>query len=758
MDTRNAWKYKVKGHSPNGLFYFPMKAGERSLDIFKLVGKIVLDDTGFSAGIDESTGKAKKAETAIGKAFKKIGTAIATYLTVDAIKNFGQACVNAAADAQAAEAQFTQVFGDFESDARSSLTSIADSAGITENRMKGSFTKIAAFAKTTGMDTESALALTERAMIAVADSAAFYDRTLEDTTESLQSFLKGNYENDAALGLSCTETTRNAAATELWGKKFNELSEAQKQLTLLQMVEDANELSGAMGQAARESETWTNQVGNLKQAWTDFQAEIGQHVLPTVVDIVGRLSEFVQTATEKVDPAMQLLTEKFQLFKGWISDIGSYISEKFKPIFDDLTGAIKAAKDTIQPFIDKLKNYVKSGEAAEDATNLLKDAIDFVADAYETVKGMVEDCIVAYQDACEWVEEHKVGLEILASVIGVVTTALAVYTAAQAIANAGGVARIALLASIRLQYALSTLSLNAYTAATWLANTATTAFSVAMSFLTSPITLVVAAIAAVIAIIVLCVKHWDEIKAKAIEVAAVISEKWEEIKTATAEKIASMVATVTTKFNEIKTTISSKLNDAVSKAKESFENIKTTIATKVDEAYQKVKEAFENIKNSIQEAMQAAKDKVSQIWEEIKNVFSDAVNVGKKIVDDIKQGISDAWNGLVSWFEGLWNSLFGSRNVNVNVNANGSGVNGSHASGLDYVPFDGYVAELHKGEMVVPAAEARLLRSGTQEASTSNDIASILMMILDAVQEGNGRETVLKINNREFGRLVRGVT
>lgn len=34
-------------------------------------------------------------------------------------------------------------------------------------------------------------------------------------------------------------------------------------------------------------------------------------------------------------------------------------------------------------------------------------------------------------------------------------------------------------------------------------------------------------------------------------------------------------------------------------------------------------------------------------------------------------------------------------------------VNGSHASGLDYVPFDGYVAELHRGERVLTATEAR---------------------------------------------------
>lgn len=32
-------------------------------------------------------------------------------------------------------------------------------------------------------------------------------------------------------------------------------------------------------------------------------------------------------------------------------------------------------------------------------------------------------------------------------------------------------------------------------------------------------------------------------------------------------------------------------------------------------------------------------------------------------------------------------------------------VNGSHANGLDYVPFDGYVAQLHKGERVMTSAE-----------------------------------------------------
>ena len=88
--------------------------------------------------------------------------------------------------------------------------------------------------------------------------------------------------------MSCTEVTRNEAANRLYGKSFKDLSEAQKQLTLLQMVEDANKASGALGQAARESDTWTNQTGNLKQAWTDFKAILGDKVLPVAVDVVKK--------------------------------------------------------------------------------------------------------------------------------------------------------------------------------------------------------------------------------------------------------------------------------------------------------------------------------------------------------------------------------------------------------------------------------------------------------------------------------------
>ena len=493
------------------------------MELFKLFATIAIRNNEANEAIDDTTGKAEKSESKISAAFKKIGAAVISYFAVDKIKDFGLECINAASDLEATSAQFSQVFGNLESTASTNLTKIADSTGVVENRMKGSYTKIAAFAKTTGMDTADALGLADRAMVAIADSAAFYDRTLEETTESLQSFLKGNYENDAALGLSCTETTRNAAANQLYGKSFKDLSEQQKQLTLLQMVEDANKLSGAMGQSARETDTWTNQTGNLKQAWQDLKANLGTTVLSTVVDIVKSLSEKVQNASEKFD--------------------------EWKP--------------KIEETVNKLK------------------------------------------DVGNWISEHQGLMIALATVIGVITAAVTAYNVVQSVTTA-------------IQKANTAANL-AETASLW-------SLVAAQMATLAPYMLIAAAIAAVIAIIVLCVKHWDEIKAKVIEVA-------EKIK----NKITDMKDNVTSKFEELKVKITGvidnvkgKFNTVVAFFKNNWKELLLLIVNPFAGGFallykhnDKFRSKVDELKNKVVNIFNTLKDKVMGIFSKIKLDFPD---------------------------------------------------------------------------------------------------------------------------------------
>lgn len=92
--------------------------------------------------------------------------------------------------------------------------------------------------------------------------------------------------------------------------------------------------------------------------------------------------------------------------------------------------------------------------------------------------------------------------------------------------------------------------------------------------------------------------------------------------------------------------------------------------------------------------------------------FPKILQVGRDLISSLWDGIKQMWKKVVSWASNAISSLFGGKEVKVGVNGK---VDGSHATGLSYVPFDGYIAELHKGEMIVPASQARALRSGADE-------------------------------------------
>ena len=513
------------------------------MDLFKLVGTIAINNAEANKALEETQKQVSETKDEISNSgsgmtgtFKKVGAAVATYFTVDAVKNFGLGCIGAASDANAASSQFTQVFGDLEGNASKSLISIADEAGISENRMKGSFTKIAAFAKTTGMDTEGALALSERAMVAVADSAAFYDQSLEDTTERLQSFLKGNYENDAALGLSCTETTRNAAANELYGKSFKDLSESQKQLTLLQMVEDANATSGALGQAARESDTWTNQTGNLKQAWTDLQAVLGANVLPKAVDIIGKLASGITSLVEKMP------------------------------------------------------------------------------------------------EAVKWFQEHKTIIQMVAIGVGTLTTAITAYNAAQGLKNIAVAAGVAAEGS-------ATVAMGLHTVATNVATAATSAFGAVMSFITSPITLVVVAIGALIAIGVLLYKNWDTVKEKCAELGKKLSEIWGNIKNA-----------VSKAWENIKNAVKVGIMFVVELISAAFQLITLPWRFIWENCKEYIVKAWNSIKNAVSTALNFIKNLISKIWSAIANALS-------PILSKIQNVVSSAWNSVKSKTSAIFSSV-----------------------------------------------------------------------------------------------------
>ena len=68
------------------------------MEIFKLFGKIAVDNSEANRAIDETAGNVGNAEPRMTKALKKIGAAVVAAFAVDKIKDFGKACISAGMD------------------------------------------------------------------------------------------------------------------------------------------------------------------------------------------------------------------------------------------------------------------------------------------------------------------------------------------------------------------------------------------------------------------------------------------------------------------------------------------------------------------------------------------------------------------------------------------------------------------------------------------------------------------------------------
>lgn len=334
-----------------------------------------IDSKGFDKGV-------KNINSSVSQLSGKLGalkTKIAAAFSVAAIVAFGKKALETAASVNAANSAMSQTFGELENAARAAISRVADDSKILETRLNSTATGIYAFAKTSGMDSASALGMMEEALQVAADSAAYYDRSLEDTSETLKSFLKGNYANDAALGLSATEYTRNAAAMKLYGKSFQNLSEAQKQLTLLQMVKDANDLSGATGQAAREADGWENVIGNLKEAWKQLIAVIGQPVLKLAIPVVQSMTAALQRMTEVANAAWQALKKLFGWEDADAIKSATKAQEQLTTAVEETSDAQKGALagfDEIQTLSDKTAETATASAGADTPVEDLANIAD----------------------------------------------------------------------------------------------------------------------------------------------------------------------------------------------------------------------------------------------------------------------------------------------------------------------------------------------------------------------------------------------
>ena len=168
-----------------------------------------------------------------------------------------------------------------------------------------------------------------------------------------------------------------------------------------------------------------------------------------------------------------------------------------------------------------------------------------------------------------------------------------------------------------------------------------------------------------------------------------------------------------------------------------------TIKTKCEELLAKVTEVWTNIKTAVF-------NKIEEIKDAINDKLSYFKNAGKNLFNALWDGLKEVWNNLKSWVSDKVDWIKDKLSVWKKAKDKMSGSDGSHRTGLQEVPFDGYRAILHKGEMVLTQPEAERYKKGNEGNRTEN-----FNVYIGTVENKDERTTEDFMREMEFYRKRR---
>jgi len=387
------------------------------MEIFKVQGVIDLKDNLSSKipGMKSRMGEVETKAGGVGGKFAKLGGLIAGAFAVKTVVDFTGQMIEASAQIQAMDSQFSQVFKGTEGEAAiAGINKQAGELGINGDRLKGAWSSFGAQLKGAGMNGSEALEATTLATMLAADSAAFYDTSLEDAQGSIASFMKGNFAAGDAIGVFTNAKQMDGKAMDKYNKKWQDLNEEERQFLLLDTVDKTYELNGAMGQAARESDSWANVTGNLKATWERFLSVVGAPVLKVAIKIVKGIADVVGKLQDKMSgfkfTFFDDIGKNFEFLKDGIKGIGdpealSGISSAFYKFGEIIGKVVSFVQDTIIPiFMDLWEMFLTYLPYIQDVVTIAFDVIGTVFDAIaEVVKTTL---VPIFEDLKVWFVEN----------------------------------------------------------------------------------------------------------------------------------------------------------------------------------------------------------------------------------------------------------------------------------------------------------------------------------------------------------------
>ena len=299
------------------------------MDLFTLVAKIGLDSQEYEQGIRKSKSSILELGGFINAKTIAMGHMIArgAEKAFDTVASLSRRAIQTAADQEALDSLASATFGELESAANGVFDSIGKDTNMLSQQLKNVGTSAFMQFKGAGVDAAEAMTMMDKYIRLAADGAAAYNMSVDEEDTRLRSFLRGNTEAGDSIGLQVSESTRASKAMEVYGKKWQTLTEAQKQMLMLNIVDAIYDQTNVIGQAAREGHEWANVINKLDAAQDTLLKHIGKPFKDALTPFIEKVTDLF--SDETIGMRVEMLSTAF-------ADIGSVFLDDAIDLIDKI--------------------------------------------------------------------------------------------------------------------------------------------------------------------------------------------------------------------------------------------------------------------------------------------------------------------------------------------------------------------------------------------------------------------------------------
>lgn len=370
------------------------------------VVRLVLDARQYDQQLAASKGKTQAGATAMGGSFAKFGAVAKAGLVgaAAALVTLGVSAVKAAADQGEALNKVNVIFGQSAQAVIAFADTSAESFGISKAAALDAAGGFGAMLKTAGLTEQAAADMSVKLVKLAADMASFNNVDPTEMLERLRSGLAGEAEPLRRFGVFISAARVNTEAyTSGIARAGDELTEAQKvQARFNLVIKDAADQSGDF---ARTADSLPNQLRSLRAEFDDLAAEIGQDLLPLVVDAVRLLKELLDLIDRLPHPLADT-QEAFDRLGGGLGPF-SNATKDAEEALAKLEEELASEGEALDNASESTGTYVRWVRNAEGELEKIVDRLPSATGAVEGFAGATGDATQASRDQTAALEAQR---------------------------------------------------------------------------------------------------------------------------------------------------------------------------------------------------------------------------------------------------------------------------------------------------------------------------------------------------------------